>query len=214
MPRFGVLSKAPTQERNGTPGRWHRRVVNLPIGQDAPDFDVVASDGRAVRLSELRGKKNVVLYFYPADFTMVCTREACGFREAYPDLVQRDTEVIGVSSDSNASHNRFAETHRVPFPLIADESRALSDKYDAKSFIHALFGRAKRVTYVIDKAGKIAGVFEGELNAASHVEGARNLVGRLDEVGLAARVQASEAARRDASPPVEDVGKSLPSPNG
>lgn len=111
---------------------------------------------------------------------MVCTREACGFRDAYPDLIQRDTEVIGVSSDSNASHTRFAETHRLPFPLVGDESRALSDKYEAKSFIHALFGRAKRVTYVIDKSGKIAGIFEGELNAASHVEGARTLVGRLE----------------------------------
>ncbi|MBL9110701.1 MAG: redoxin domain-containing protein, partial [Myxococcales bacterium] len=80
--------------------------MSLRIGQLAPEFDVVASNGQNVRLADYRGKKNVVLFFYPADFTLVCTREACGFRELYPELVSRDTEVIGISTDSNESHER------------------------------------------------------------------------------------------------------------
>lgn len=154
--------------------------MSLIVGQSAPDFEVVASDGRALRLNEMRGKKNVVIYFYPADFTMVCTREACGFRDVYDDLTQRDTEVIGVSTDTNASHLRFAAEHKVPFPLVSDESRVLSDKYEAKSFIHAIFGRAKRITYVIDKEGAIAGIFEGELSASRHIDSVCALVEKLE----------------------------------
>ncbi len=157
----------------------HAARVSLTVGQRAPDFDVVSSDGRALRLSELRGRKNVVLYFYPADFTLVCTRETCGFRDMYAELTSHDTEVIGVSTDSNASHERFRGEHKIPFPLVADESRALADKYGAQSFLSGLFGRVKRVTIVIDKAGKIAGVIEGELSAKRHVEGVRALLATL-----------------------------------
>ena len=74
----------------------------LKVGQQAPEFTVTAADGRALSLAEFRGKKNVVLYFYPADFTAVCTKETCGFRDSYEDLASKDTEVIGVSIDDDA----------------------------------------------------------------------------------------------------------------
>lgn len=168
--------------------------MSLRIGQLAPEFDVVASNGQNVRLADYRGKKNVVLFFYPADFTLVCTREACGFRELYPELVSRDTEVIGISTDSNESHERFARENRIPFPLVADEDRALADAYDARSVLLSLFGRVRRLTYVISKHGEIAGIFEGELNASAHVDGVRAVVARLEPEAREAAHGADEAA--------------------
>lgn len=151
----------------------------LRVGQKAPDFHVTTSDGKSLALSDFVGKKNVVLYFYPADFTPVCTRETCGFRDAYAELATHDTEVIGVSVDSDASHQRFAAEHRVPFPLVADPTFALARKYEATSLLRDLLKKAARITYVIDKKGDIAGVFRSELRAGHHVEGVRDLVRKL-----------------------------------
>jgi peroxiredoxin Q/BCP len=153
--------------------------VALRVGQKAPAFEVTASDGTALRLSDFLGKKNVVLYFYPADFTPVCTWETCGFRDAYAELAGRDTEVIGVSVDSDASHQRFASEHAVPFPLVADPGSALARSYGATSFLRDLLKKAARITYVIDKKGDIAGVFRSELRASHHVDGVRELVRKL-----------------------------------
>ncbi len=151
----------------------------LRVGQKAPEFEVVTAEGKSLKLSDFVGKKNVVLYFYPADFTLVCTRETCGFRDAYEELSSKDTEVIGVSVDSDESHRKFAAEHEVPFPLVADESFALAKKFEATSMLRNLLKKAARITYVIDKKGEIAGVFKSELSAGHHVEGVRELVKKL-----------------------------------
>ncbi len=151
----------------------------LRVGQKAPEFDVVASSGKRLKLSDFIGKKNVVLYFYPGDFTPVCTRETCGFRDAYEELASKDTEVIGVSVDSDDSHERFAREHNVPFDLVSDRAGDLTKSYDASSFLRSLLKRTSRITYVIDKKGEIAGVFDSELRASTHVEGVRDLIRRL-----------------------------------
>lgn len=157
----------------------HRDQMALRVGQKAPDFDVTSSAGAKLRLADFLGKKNVVLYFYPADFTLVCTRETCGFRDAYEELASKDTEVIGISIDSDASHERFAKEYKVPFALVSDEGRTLSKSYDASGFLQGLIGKVARVTYVIDKKGEIAGVFESELRASKHVDGVRELIRKL-----------------------------------
>jgi thioredoxin-dependent peroxiredoxin len=151
----------------------------LKVGQQAPEFTVTAADGRALSLAEFRGKKNVVLYFYPADFTAVCTKETCGFRDSYEDLASKDTEVIGVSIDDDASHRKFAEKYNVPFALVSDPDKALSQKFGATGGLIGLLGKSRRVTYVIDKQGVIKGVFQGELSASKHVDGARAVVATL-----------------------------------
>lgn len=153
--------------------------MSLQVGQKAPEFDVVTSSGKRVKLSELAGRKNVVLYFYPGDFTPVCTRETCGFRDAYAELAGKDTEVIGVSVDSDESHRKFAEAHGVPFDLVSDAKKELARRYEATSFLRDLIGKTSRITYVIDKKGEIAGVFRGELSARKHVDGARELIRKL-----------------------------------
>ncbi len=151
----------------------------LRVGEKAPEFDVTASNGAKVSLAELRGKKNVVLYFYPGDFTPICTKETCGFRDAYADLAGGDTEVVGVSVDSDDSHRKFAEKYGIPFALVSDENKDLAKKYGATSLLRDILGKTSRITYVIDKKGEIAGVFQGELSANKHVQGARELIEKL-----------------------------------
>lgn len=150
----------------------------LRVGQTAPDFDVASSDGRRLRLADFRGVKNVVLYFYPRDFTQICTAETCGFRDMYDELISRTTEVIGVSLDSNESHQRFTEKYKLPFPLVSDASKSLTRAYGALGTIRSLLGIANRLTYVIDKAGTVAGVFEGSL-AEPHLRGVRDMLRNL-----------------------------------
>lgn len=153
--------------------------MGLSVGDKAPDFDVTSSSGKHLALSELKGKKNVVLYFYPGDFTPICTKESCGFRDAYQDLASSDTEVIGVSVDSNESHEKFAKEHKLDFPLVSDAEKALAKAYGATSFLRDILGKTARMTFVIDKKGTIAGIFTGELSANKHVEGARDTIKRL-----------------------------------
>jgi peroxiredoxin Q/BCP len=153
--------------------------MTLAIGTAAPDFEVTSSDGRALKLADFRGKKNIVIYFYPQDFTGVCTRETCGFRDMYEELASKDTEVIGVSFDDDKSHEAFRKEHSVPFALVADTQKDLAKKYEATSMLGKIIGKAGRVTYVIDKTGKIAGVFKAELSAGTHTNGVRDLLAKL-----------------------------------
>ena len=97
----------------------------LKEGTQAPDFKATLDSGESFSLSDQRGKQNVVLYFYPKDFTPGCTREACTFRDNYDDIKQYDAMIIGVSTDSVDSHQRFREKHELPFPLIADPDKKL-----------------------------------------------------------------------------------------
>lgn len=151
----------------------------LRIGQKAPDFDVTSSSGQKLALRDFVGKKNVVLYFYPGDFTLVCTRETCGFRDSYAELAGKDTEVIGVSVDSDETHQRFAKEYGVPFALVSDANKELAQSYEATGLLSRLLGKTGRVTYVIDKNGYIAGVFDSELRASKHVDGVRELIRKL-----------------------------------
>jgi len=154
--------------------------MSLKIGEPAPQFDVTSSDGRRLRLADFAGKKNVVVYFYPADFTPVCTAEACGFRDMYADLQSHDTEVIGVSVDDEESHKAFARKHAVPFPLVTDRDRSLAHAFGAGgNFIDQLRGKTGRVTYVIGKDGRIHGVFDSALFAKRHLEGVRETLRKL-----------------------------------
>ncbi len=154
--------------------------MTLHIGDQAPDFELTASDGRTLHLAKLKGKKNVVLYFYPGDFTTVCTRETCGFRDQYAALGTLDTEVIGVSVDSDETHRKFTAEYGVPFALISDSEKKLATTYGATSGLVAkLTGSTSRITYVIDKQGVIAGIFDSMLRAGAHTDGVRQLIETL-----------------------------------
>jgi|SRR5580658_7158838 peroxiredoxin Q/BCP len=154
-------------------------LLVLKVGQQAPAFDVSASDGKRIQLEDFRGKKNVVLYFYPRDFTRVCTQEACGFRDMYEELRGQDAEVIGVSLDSDDSHKKFAVEFKLPFPLVADKNRSIAKSYEVIDLFRGLLGIVKRITFVIDKQGNIAQIFHAELSADAHLEGVRVALAKL-----------------------------------
>jgi peroxiredoxin Q/BCP len=138
----------------------------LKEGTTAPDIDAELDDGTHFRLSEQKGAKNVVLYFYPRDFTPGCTREACAFRDNYADIEQYDTIIVGVSTDSAESHKAFRERHNLPFPLIPDPEKRLVKSYDADG----LFGiTTARVTYVIDKQGVIRAALRHDFAVSRHL---------------------------------------------
>lgn len=127
----------------------------LKVGQQAPHFEVIAHTGQKVSLEELQGKV-VILYFYPKDGTPGCTTEAKGFRDEYQRLDQAGAVVIGVSTQDNETHAAFAKKYNLPFLLVPDEEAHIAKAYGVGS----LLGFSKRVTFIIDRDGKIARVYE------------------------------------------------------
>ena len=138
----------------------------LRVGDPAPEIAGELDDGSTFRLSDVRGKQPVVLYFYPKDFTGGCTRQACSFRDNFGEITRRGALLVGVSGDDTGSHAAFREQHRLPFPLLADPGGAAIAAYGAKG----PFGLGKaRVTYVIDREGIIRAVIRHDLRIGQHV---------------------------------------------
>lgn len=129
----------------------------LEIGSKAPDFVLKDKDGNEIRLADFLGKK-IVLYFYPRDNTPGCTRQACAFAQAYEGFKAKDVVVIGVSKDSVASHQKFAEKYELPFILLSDPEKDVIQVYDVwkekKLYGKVSFG-VERSTYIIDENGFI-----------------------------------------------------------
>jgi peroxiredoxin Q/BCP len=148
----------------------------VDVGDVAPDFDLPDASGKRVRLSDFRGRKAVVLYFYPKDDTPGCTKEACSFRDSYERFASTGAEVIGVSSDSEASHRKFAEKFHLPFTLLADGGGTVRKRYGVPATLGLLPGR---VTFVIDRDGVVRHVFNSQLQATRHVDEALAILERL-----------------------------------
>ena len=127
----------------------------LKEGDKAPDFTLKQQDGKDITLSKTWAKNVVVLYFYPMDDTPGCTKEACAFRDLYQDFKNAGAEVLGVSVDDAASHKKFQEKHKLTFTLLADPDKKVVGLYDVKNII----GKAKRVTFIIDKTGIIKKIY-------------------------------------------------------
>jgi thioredoxin-dependent peroxiredoxin len=135
----------------------------LTEGTPAPDFELESDAGATVRLSELRGKP-VVLYFYPKDNTPGCTKQACGFRDAYGEYRQRGAVVLGVSPDNVASHAKFKEKHGLPFTLLADPEHEVAERYGVwgeKSFAGKKYMGIIRSTFLIDPEGTVTRAMYG-----------------------------------------------------
>ncbi|MEY4178136.1 MAG: hypothetical protein RLY70_1710 [Planctomycetota bacterium] len=162
-----------------TAGRYHtvvskwkprvteaKQMAKLQVGDRAPDFEATTHQGTRIRLADFVGHRGLVLFFYPKDDTPICTKEACSFRDSYNDFVAAGVEVIGVSSDSSASHQAFAARHQLNFPLIADANGELRKRFGVPSTLGLFPGR---VTYVIDKHGIVRLVFSAQLASDEHV---------------------------------------------
>jgi peroxiredoxin Q/BCP len=145
----------------------------LKVGELAPEFTAQDQQGNTLTLASLLAKGRLVIYFYPKDFTPVCTAQACTFRDASSELGSLSANVVGVSSDRDESHQRFATKHGVQFSLIADPERRLIKLYGAAM---PILNRTLRVTYVIDTDRRILGAFHHELSAAKHLSDVKRVL--------------------------------------
>lgn len=146
------------------------------VGTKAPDFTLQGTDG-PVHLADLRGRV-VVLYFYPRDNTPGCTTEACDFRDAYADFSGAGVVVLGVSTDSLQSHQKFRAKHQLPFPLLADEDAIVAKQYGVykqKNLYGKVSWGIERSTFVIDPDGIIRKAYR-KVRVAGHVEDVRTQV--------------------------------------
>jgi thioredoxin-dependent peroxiredoxin len=136
-------------------------VSLLAVGTQAPDFTTTDQDGKKRSLSDFKGKR-VILYFYPKDNTSGCTKEACAFRDHFDEFRRLGVEILGVSVDSEKSHQSFVQKHDLPFTLLADTDKRLVEAYGVwgeKRLYGKKYMGTNRVTYLIDEGGKIAAVF-------------------------------------------------------
>lgn len=150
----------------------------LKPGDPAPEVVLQDQNGLLFRLSSLRGQGPVVIYFYPKDGTMVCTRQACTFRDDHESFTGLGATVIGISADDVASHKAFAEKHQLPFILLSDPEDVAFRAFGLKSFL----GMKERATFVLDDSGIIRSAVQNRLNARKHVEEALSF---LRDQGLA-----------------------------
>jgi peroxiredoxin len=161
---LGLLAQAPPK-------------TNLKVGDSAPDFTLPSTQGKPVKLSDFRGKKNVVLAFYPAAFTGGCTKEMTAYGLDLTKFENADTQVFGVSTDNSPSQRKFAEEVKATFPMLSDfANRNVSKEYGV---LIADKGVANRATFVVDKEGKIQHIEEG--TAAVDITGAMNACSRLSK---------------------------------
>ncbi len=138
-------------------------------GKPAPDFELQGDSGETVKLSDFRGRP-VVLYFYPKDDTPGCTTEACEFRDAYDAFSEQGAEVLGVSPDDVASHEKFKAKYELPFTLLADPGHRTAEAYGVwgeRNFAGKKYMGINRSTFVIDSEGKVASAMLG-IKPAGH----------------------------------------------
>jgi thioredoxin-dependent peroxiredoxin len=136
--------------------------MTLNIGDPAPDFSLPDGKGNMIRLQDLQGQR-VVLYFYPRDNTPGCTKEACGFRDAYAEFAGINAVVLGVSTDDAKSHEKFTAKFDLPFPLLVDADGAMSTQYDSyglKKFMGKEYMGISRNTFVIGSDGRIEKIYK------------------------------------------------------
>lgn len=171
-------------------------------GEVAPPFDLPASAGTVISLARYRGVQPVVVLFYPGDFTPICTREMCAFRDTFSEFSRLGAAIVAISTDPPESHRRFQKAHALPFPLLSDERGHVSRRYG----VLGLFGRrAKRASFVIDREGvvryakvqlpvfrpsvqEIAAVLTGLRREEEEPEGAGGGPGEPDEAPSAAGI--------------------------
>jgi peroxiredoxin Q/BCP len=145
---------------------FRRTKAEVTAGSVAPDFTLPSQSGEMVSLGDFLGKMPVVLFFYPKDNTLGCSKEVCAFRDSFEELGNLDAEVIGISSDSVDSHKGFAEKHKLPFTLLSDQGGKVRKLYGVPSTLGIFAGR---ITYVIDKEGVVRHVFSSQIGVEKHV---------------------------------------------
>jgi peroxiredoxin Q/BCP len=150
--------------------------MGLKVGQVIPQFSLPDQDGKLFNSNDIVGKKPFVIFFYPKDYTPGCTLEVCSFRDSYEQFTELGATVIGISSDSENTHRRFASKYKLPFKLLADRQKKVQSLFKVESkFFNLLPGRE---TYVVSKEGVILMAFNS-INASLHMKKALNTLKKL-----------------------------------
>jgi thioredoxin-dependent peroxiredoxin len=140
----------------------------MKIGNKCPIFKGKDQNGNTFDISEILGKKNIIIYFYPKNETKVCTAQACSFRDNYETFKDHECEVIGISGDNEKSHQSFTKNHSLPFILLSDGDKSIRKLFDVpKVFLGLIPGR---YTYIVDKNGVIVEIYHDMLDAESHTK--------------------------------------------
>jgi thioredoxin-dependent peroxiredoxin len=139
----------------------------IQVGDRAPNFTLSTQTGQSVTLADLYAQKPVVLFFYPKDNTPGCTKEACGFRDSYSAFQDLGAEVVGISGDTVASHQAFANSFQLPFVLLSDAGNKVRKDFGVPSTLGLLPGR---VSYVIDQQGIVRHIFNSQFNFQGHID--------------------------------------------
>lgn len=142
-------------------------MTRVRLGDKAPDFKLMSNKGVEITLSDFKGKKNVVLYFYPKDESPGCTKQACKFRDNYEKFLEFGAEVLGVSSDSIESHAKFSANYDLPFHLLSDSDGQVRRLYGVSSTLGLIPGR---VTFIIDKEGTVRHIFASQHDVEKHID--------------------------------------------
>lgn len=154
----------------------------LPLNSPAPLFEFTNQQGECINLSDFIGKKIIVLYFYPKDFTPGCTAQACSFRDEYEEFVECGAEVIGISADTSDTHADFSARYNLPFHLATDPDGSIRRLYDIPTGL--ISGLFSRITYIIDLNGKIAWAYKSNFAPKSHVPEALKVIKSLSHSAL------------------------------
>lgn len=147
-----------------TAGQGNTKTTELAVGSEAPDFSAKSHDGKDVRLSGFRGRP-VVVYFYPKDETPGCTKQACGFRDAWAEMDKKGVVLIGVSGDTDESHRKFAQNHKLPFSLVSDPDGKIAAQFG----VPFRMGFASRHTIVIAPDGKVKKIYR-DVDVTTHAK--------------------------------------------
>lgn len=150
-------------------------MKGLKEGDKVPAFALPDQDGNKVDMAEHIGRRPLVIYFYPADFTSICTMEARAFREMHEAFQKEGAEVFGISSDTVESHKQFAVEHELPFRLLSDPDKKVREMFGAVG----IGGTPARVTYVADRGGIIRMVFSSMMQGKKHSEAAMEAIRSL-----------------------------------
>jgi len=149
-------------------------MEKLVLGSSVPKFELNDQNGKLFSLDSVKGKKNLVIYFYPKDDSPGCTKEACSFRDQFEVFADADAMIIGISSQSVESHLEFAKKHRLNYTLLSDTGNKVRKLFGVPGNIFGLV--PGRVTYVINKQGKVVFIFNSQIQAEKHVEEALRIL--------------------------------------
>jgi len=149
-------------------------MTKISVGSTIPPFTLKDQNGQIFDIRSVLGRKNLVIYFYPKDDSPGCTKEACSFRDQFEVFAEADAVIIGVSSQSVQSHKEFAEKYRLNYTLLSDEDEMLRKLFGVPSNLFGLI--PGRVTYVVNKEGKVVYIFNSQIKAEQHVDEALKIL--------------------------------------